>query len=218
MGYSLGGIPPFDELPEEVLTELEKIAVVFSAKRGRQLFIKGQEANGFYILKRGKLKLYTLDTLSGREQILKIAKPVEVFAEAASLSGRGFPVNVEVLEDAEIIFIDRSHLLKLAQKYPQLCLGMSRVLAERLYQLVNLVETLVLSGAIPRLARYLLENAQKGVVEDFRTTLVANQLGLSVETISRALSVLRERNIVEKKKNRVIIRDAEALRRLVGDP
>ncbi|RTZ67924.1 MAG: Crp/Fnr family transcriptional regulator [Aquificaceae bacterium] len=214
---SLRHIPFFKNLPEDILKKIEEIAIPITVKKGQTIFTKNSKATGFYILNKGTVKLYTIEPLSGKEQIVKIVKPVTLFGEAASLSGGYFPVNVEALEDSEIIYIDREKLLNLAQKYPQICFRISEVLAERLYHLVNLVETLIISSAVPRVAKYLLQHQKNGVVEEFKTTLVANILGLTPEAVSRSLATLRDSGLIRKDKKRIEILNENALRGLVGD-
>jgi len=216
MYSTLREIPFFKKLSEEILKKIAEIAVPIYAKKGQVIFTKNSKATGFYILKSGKVKLYTIEPISGREQIVKIVEPVTLFGEAASFSGGNFPVNVEALEDSEIIYIDRERLLKLAEKYPEICLNISNVLANRLYHLVNLVETLIIGNAVPRVAKYLLQHKKGNVVEDFKTTLVANILGLTPEAVSRALATLKESRLIKKEKKRVEILDEETLRALTG--
>ncbi len=207
----------FKDLPEEIVEKIAEISVPISVKKGQTIFTKNSRATGFYILKKGSVKLYTIEPLSGKEQIVRIVKPVTLFGEAASLSGGYFPVNVEALEDSEIIYIDREKLLKLMKEHPEICLNISKVLSERLYHLVNLVETLIINSAVPRLAKYLLQHQEGGVVDDFKTTLVANILGLTPEAVSRALSTLRDRGILKKDRKKVEILDLERLKEEAGE-
>jgi CRP-like cAMP-binding protein len=187
------------------------------AGKGQSIFTKNFRATGFYILKKGSVKLYTIEPISGKEQIVRIVRPITLFGEAASLSGGYFPVNMEALEDSEIIYIDREKLLELIKQHPEICLNISKVLSERLYHFVNLVETLIISSAIPRVAKYLLNHQKSGIVEDFKTTLVANILGLTPEAVSRALSALRDRGIIKKDRKKVEILNSEKLKEEAGE-
>ena len=96
-------IPYFQNLSEDLLQKISQIAVLMEASKGKLLFTKDSKATGFYILTEGKLKLYTSEPISGKEQIVKIVEPITLFGEAASLSGENFPVNVEALEDSKIV-------------------------------------------------------------------------------------------------------------------
>ncbi|NPB05939.1 MAG: Crp/Fnr family transcriptional regulator [Aquificae bacterium] len=209
-------IPYFQNLPEELLKKIAQIAVLMEVSKGQVIFTKDSKATGFYILKEGKLKLYTIEPISGKEQIVKIVEPVALFGEAASFSGKNFPVNVEALENSKIVYIDREKLMELAREYPQICINIAQTLAERLYHLVNLVETLVIGGAAPRVAKYLLQNKKGNKVENFKTTLVANILGLTPEAVSRALASLKAQGAIKKEKKDITILDEEKLKKIVG--
>ncbi len=209
-------IPYFKNLPGELLQKIAQIAVLMEVSKGQTLFTKDSKATGFYILKEGKLKLYTIEPISGKEQIVKIVEPITLFGEAASFSGKNFPVNVEALENSKIVYIDREKLMELALEHPQICINIARTLAERLYHLVNLVETLIIGGAVPRVAKYLLQHQKDGKVEEFKTTLVANILGLTPEAVSRALATLKNQGIIKKEKKSITILDEEKLREIVG--
>jgi CRP/FNR family transcriptional regulator len=206
----------FKDLPENTLKKIAEISLPVYVKKGRTIFTKNSKATGFYILKEGKLKLYTIEPFSGKEQVVKIVKPVAMFGEAASLVGEYFPVNVEALEDSEIIYIDREKFLELVKEHPEICLSVANVLAKRLYHFINLVEILSIGSAVPRVAKYILQHQTDGVVEDFKTTLVANILGLTPEAVSRALSNLRNSGIIKKERKKIYIIDRRKLKELAG--
>jgi CRP-like cAMP-binding protein len=126
------------------------------------------------------------------------------------------PVNVQALEESQILFIDREKLLKLMEKYPEICLKISKVLSQRLYHLVSLVEILTLNSAMSRLARYILSMAKGNILDDFKTSLVAMHLGLTPEAVSRAVSQLRKEGIIEKEGKRIIMLEPEELKMLAG--
>jgi len=209
-------IPLFQNISDEALKKIAEIAIEIPVPKGKVILNKGEPIKGFYILTKGQVKIFTIEPLSGKEQIVKIAKPVTLFGEAASLSGGNMPVSVQALEDSQILFIDREKLLRLMEKYPEICLKISEVLSQRLYHLVNLVEILTVNSAASRLARYLLENSKGGAVEDFKTSLVALHLGLTPEAVSRAISQLKREGVIEKEGKRIKVLKFEELKLLAG--
>ena len=64
-------IPLFKGLPQSQLEKIEKIAVKKNFKKGELIFSKNDEGNGFYIVARGRIKIYKV-SLEGKEQILHI--------------------------------------------------------------------------------------------------------------------------------------------------
>jgi CRP/FNR family transcriptional regulator len=207
----------FQNLPDEILDKIAEISLIMEVKKGSTIFTKLSKATGFYILKDGSLKIYTIEPISGKEQVVKIMKPVSMFGEAASLGGEYFPVNVEALEDSQIIYIDREKLLELAKEYPEICFSIAQVLAKRVYHLVNLLEILSIGSAVPRVAKYILQHQKDGIVDEFKTTLVAKFLNLTPEAVSRALSSLKNSGVIEKEKKKIIITNLQKLKQLAGD-
>ena len=209
-------VPLFRNLSEGALRAIEKVSIYLNYCKGETLFTKDQKATGFYILVKGKVKLYTLDPSSGREQIIKVVEPITLFGEAASLSGKEFPVFAEAMTDSRILYIDRSQLLKLSESYPEICMSIASILAERLYHLVGLVELLNIPSATSRVARHILNHCRGGIFEDFRTTFVAKELGLTTEAVSRAIAYLKREGIVQKEGRTVKILDFQKLKLLAG--
>ena len=206
----------FKNISAEVLNKIADIAIELTFPKGKIILQKGEPVKGFYILTEGKVKIFTIEPISGKEQIVKITEPVALFGEAASLSGSPMPVSVQTLEKSRILFIDRERLLKLMEKYPEICLKISKVLSQRLYHLVNLVEILTLNSAISRLARYILSTADGSIVQDFKTSLIAMHLGLTPEAVSRAISQLKREGIIEKTGKRIRILKPQELKILAG--
>ena len=87
---AITAIPLFRGLSQKQLDELVR---TFPRERhgpGEVIFTEGEEANGFYILLAGMVKVYKLSP-EGKEQILHIIGPGEPFAEVALFSEMVFP-------------------------------------------------------------------------------------------------------------------------------
>jgi len=72
----------FSGLDDQDLASLAAIAVRRPFVKGEALFTEGEEANGFYLLVEGHLKLCRVSP-DGREKVLHFVRPAETFAEAA---------------------------------------------------------------------------------------------------------------------------------------
>jgi CRP/FNR family transcriptional regulator len=108
-------------------------------------------------------------------------------------------------------------LLKLSEKFPEICMAIASTMAERLYHLISVIEILNVSNATVRVARYLLQRSQgKNYIENFQTTLSARELGLTPEAVSRTLRHLKEAGLIEKKGRVVKILNPKQLKVLAG--
>jgi len=207
-------IPIFSGLTEEQLKNLSRISVLKRYLKGTVIFNPSQKAEGFYVLKSGRVKIYR--TNRGKEQIIRIFSPPAFFGEAAGFTGSNFPAWAEAIEDAEIVFIPRNAFIELIKADPEIGMRLMAVMAQRLLYLTNVIESLSLKDAFSKVASYILRQAQETEKEEFifRTNLAAMELGLTKETVSRMLSKLKSMGAIEKRGSKVKIKDFQLLKDL----
>ncbi|ADY73476.1 transcriptional regulator, Crp/Fnr family [Desulfurobacterium thermolithotrophum DSM 11699] len=201
-------------LSEKQLRKLEEISILKQYTKGKIIFNPSQKAEGFYILLKGKIKIYK--TKKGKEQILRIFSSPVFFGEAASFTGENFPVWAETLEDSKILFISRKQFLELMREDPEIAIKLLTIMSKRLIYLTNLIESLSLKDALSKVSFYILkkvEETNNNEIE-FRTNIVAMQLGLTKETVSRVLSKLKLMEVIKKDGNKVKILNKKALSEL----
>lgn len=204
----------FSGLSSEDLRKLAEISIAKPYKKNHLIFSEGDEAEGFYIVISGSVKLFKLSP-DGREQILRLVLPGETFAEAAIFSGRKYPAFAQAATDCHLIFFPKERFLGVMSENPHLCLNMLATLSELLRRLNALVEELSLKEVSARLAKYLLDLSIKQASEELKLDLskrqLASKLGTVSETLSRTLGKLKTRRIVEVKGKRVLILNRQAL-------
>ncbi len=208
--------PLFRDLPEEDLSRLAEIAFPKRYEKGEIIFSAGEEALGFYLVAEGLVKIYRLSA-RGRQQILHVLGPGEVFAEAALFSGSRYPAWAETLAPSEIIFFPRRAFLDLVRRRPELALNMLAVLSLRLRSMAALVDSLSLKEVPERLAAYLLylkESRGSEFELEIPKGELAALLGTVPETLSRVLARLSEEELIEVSGRRIRILNEEGLRRL----
>ncbi len=209
-------VPLLSELSNEQIERVRKIVIIKNYTKGNVIFNPSQKATGFYILKRGKVKIFK--TSKGKEQIIKVFSKPALFGEAASFTGSYFPAWAEAIEDSEILFIPRQDFLTLLREDPEIGLKLLSVMAQRLVHLTRVIENLSLKDALSKVASYILSRAEeeKSQLLDFRTNLAAMELGLTKETVSRMLSKLKTLKVIDKKGNKIEIKNPKALRELAS--
>ncbi len=211
MGHFLRKIPLFSSLDDNQIRLLESIAIEKTYKKGSVIFTTSKKADGFYILKSGRVKVFR--SRGGKEQIIKVFEPPSMFGEAGTFMGENFPANAEAVEDSVILYIPRKQLLAQMRKDPEIAFKMLAIVSRRLMYFVDLVENLSLKDATSKIAHYLLTRSRDGKV-DFKTNLVSMELGLTPETVSRTLSKLKSKGIIKKIGNTIEIIDRKALENL----
>ncbi len=213
--------PLFAGLKEEDLLKIRAISVPKKMNKKEILFSEGEEAKGFYVLLVGKVKLFKISP-EGKEQILHVVSAPDAFAEAALFLGGTYPAFAEALTDGQLLYISGKEFNQLIERNPKLSINMIVSLSHYLKKFTSLIEELSLKEVSSRLAQYLLELSSLGgknsreVELDLTKTQLASKLGTVSETLSRTLTKMKSKGIIEVKKNRILILDREALEELAS--
>jgi CRP/FNR family transcriptional regulator len=192
--------------------------LVFS--RGELIFQEGETADGFYIVGKGKIKVFKL-SFDGKEQILHIYGPGKTFGEVPVFQGTQFPAAAMALESSTILFIPRKAFVDLITDSPTLAMGMLAELSRRLRGFTVQIENLSLKEVPARMAGYLLTLAREaealtGRPPD-RVTLpiskaqLANLIGTTPETISRILKKMAGTGLIRVETKDIILEDPQGL-------
>jgi len=212
----------FSGVPEEDLEVLAQMALTKTYPRQETICWEGKEARGFFILTSGYVKLVK-SSLDGKEYILRLVGPGEVFAEAAVFSDSPYPVTAIVLEDCQTLFFPKFDFLRHLAASPNLARNMLATLSRLNIHLTRQLEDLSLKEVSARLARYLLERCQerhgkidKGLKFELPTTKthLAAYLGTISETLSRTLSRLKGEGVIEVDKGTITILDPGVLQKM----
>jgi len=221
---SLKHVSLFSGLDDAARESVARLALVRRMPAGRTIFREGAEADGFYVVLDGQVKVYKLSA-DGRQQILHVFASGQAFAEAAMFTGETFPAFAETLAESRLAFFPRDRFLEGLGENPALAFGMIASLARLCRQLAGLVQQVALTDAAGRLARYLTDLARrKGVAleKGARVRLdlpkgeLARLLGTAPETLSRAFARLAEGDVLAVDGKVITFRNPEALRALSG--
>ena len=210
----LESVPFFGGLEDEHLDALAGIATVKPYAKSEAIFHEGDEAKGLYAVANGLVRIYKT-SLSGKEQILHVFGPGEVFAEVALFKGRTYPANAQALEQSEILFLPKRAFTDLVRAEPDLALAMLGVMSMRLRGFVAKIEDLSLKEVPARLAQHLLllqaSQDRDTVRLDLPKGQLASYLGTIPETLSRIFKKLSESGVLEIDGQTLRILDTSAL-------
>jgi CRP/FNR family transcriptional regulator, dissimilatory nitrate respiration regulator len=193
----------FGGLPEEHITEIEKIAVDRHFNKGDVIFYDGDEGIGFYLVVAGSVSVYKLSP-DGKEQILHIVKEGDTIGAVPVFSGKSFPANARAISKSHLLFFDRKKFIQLITNKPTLTMNILALLSMRLREFTIQVENLSLKEIPGRLATYLLYLSQKQDNKDLvklniSKLQLANLLGTGPESLSRSLGNMKSKKLIEEK-------------------
>lgn len=203
-------------------SELEKVASIVKLKKSgknQMLFFEGDLANGFFLLLEGRIKIYK-SSPDGKEQILHMISPGQIFAEAAIFHGNRFPANCMAVDDSLMAFIPKNDFISLIKKSPQISLKIIASLSAFVREFTILVENLSLKEVPSRIATYLLQMAENNnsetVMLEITKSELAKQLGTLSETLSRGLRKLIDNEVIRVDGNKITILDCNRLTDIAG--
>lgn len=212
----------FSGISEADLKTLADMAVSKTFPRQATVFGEGREAQGFYILINGQVKLVK-SSPEGKEYIIRLVGPGETFAEAAVFGEIPYPASAIALEDCQTLFFPKVPFLKYLAASPNLARNMLATLSRLMFHLTKQLEDLSLKEVSARLARYILERCQTthgkiapGLDCELPTTKtqLASYLGTISETLSRTLSRFKTLGIIEVDKGKITVIDPMALQKM----
>jgi CRP-like cAMP-binding protein len=212
-------LPMFSGLSPDILDTLLLGTKIREHPAGEVLFLQGDEADRFYVIFSGWVKLYR-ETPDGDQFIIAVFARGESFAEAAIFDKGDFPVCAEVVEDARLLEVRAQPFLHRLQDDSSLALNILASMSRRLRYHVALSEQFRMRTTAQRLAEFLLklcpsEDGETTITLPYDKSLVAGRLGMEPETFSRALAKLRPLGVTSKR-HEVHITDTTALRDLVA--
>jgi CRP/FNR family transcriptional regulator len=164
---------------------------------------------------KGKIKVYKL-SIDGKEQILHIYGPGNIFGEVPAFAGKNFPASAMALEPSQILFLPRVKFVDLITLMPGLGMNMLADLSKRLREFTIQIENLSLKEVPARLAAYILtlskeQKSKHRVTLPISKTQLSNLIGTTPETVSRIFKKMTDASLIQVKTKTIIIEDLEGL-------
>jgi CRP/FNR family transcriptional regulator, cyclic AMP receptor protein len=194
-----------------------------SYPKGATLFLEGQPARGVFILCSGRVKLST-SSIDGRTLIVRLSEPGEVLGLPATVTGSAYELTAEVVEPTQANFVSGEDFLNFLREFGDVALRVAQQLGQTYHAAVAEMRAIGLShSAREKLARFILDltadsNSGKVTVTaklTFTHEEVAQMIGTSRETVTRAFSDFRKKNLLIIKGSTLTIKDRPGLERFV---
>jgi len=216
---NLKKIDLFKNLSDDELKELEPYLVSTAFKKKEEIFMEGDQPEWFYIVSKGKIKITKLSH-EGKEIILELISPTDIFGGVAVLRNFPYPANAVAMEDSEVIKITRKNLMRLVDRFPNLMYCIALQLGDRMKSSYDSLKNIALERVEARIAALILKLANKvgietkeGIAIDMRLTKqdIADMVGTTVETSIRTFSKFKKQGLLSDRQGRIIIKDRDGL-------
>jgi CRP/FNR family transcriptional regulator, anaerobic regulatory protein len=190
-------------------------------KAGRWIFGGGQKFDSVFIVSSGSIKTMLLDE-AGNEQILSFPLRGDLLG-VDGLHAKYHPSQAVALTDCELVVIPFCELIKLTREHTAIetwfyC-AISREMA-REHAVMGLLGTL---GSEARVARFLVSLSERFEALGYSPSHfslnmtrqeIGSYLGLTLETVSRALSALHDAQFIDISQRTVVLKNIDGLRTL----
>lgn len=216
----IGRVAVFRGLKPETVHHIIAPATAVMLRRHEWIMRQGEPATAFFIVIDGWIKLYR-STLSGDEAVIEIMTKGDSFAEAAAFTGSRYIASAEAVDTARVARVPADHLVKCIYENPVIASSMIASISTHMHHLVQQVEHLKVQNGVQRVAEFLaslaLANQHKSaVVLPYDKVLIAAQLGLTPESLSRAFARLKAVGVAIDAAH-VVVKDVAKLRQIAAD-
>jgi CRP/FNR family transcriptional regulator, nitrogen fixation regulation protein len=194
---------------------LELMGACMSFPANTEIYGENEPADYLYKIVNGTVRTYKV-LMDGRRQIGAFYLPGDIFGFD---SGDEHTLSAEAITDCKIIVIKRSAVMALAARDNEVARQMWALTARELRR-VQEHSLVLIKSAEERVAGFLLEMAERvpaGAAVELPMSRqdIADYLGLTIETVSRTLKLLKDAAAIEvAKRRRILLRNRSALRRL----
>lgn len=185
----ISSIAPFTNLEKRYIDRIVKNSFEKKYLKGEVVFTQGEECDGFYIVKSGRVKIYKLST-EGREQVLGMFKEGDFFGIVPLFDGGPYPANAEVCVDSVLIKIGKEPFLETVRENPSIGLNILPKISRRARAFTSAVENLSLKDVKDRLFSFIIDEAEKRGIKGKDGTMI--DLGMTHEEIASTLGTVRE--------------------------
>ncbi|MEV0160927.1 Crp/Fnr family transcriptional regulator [Nonomuraea fuscirosea] len=218
----LAEIPLFRVLGEKGIRSTAQAGVSRRYRAGQIIFHQGDPGESLFVLLDGLVKV-VFTTEHGDEIVLNMLSRGDTFGEMALLDGSPRSASITTVRPAWVFALPRARLLELMREHPGLADEFLRLLGRMVRRLTDQAADLAFLDLGGRLAKLLLQLADKhghsdGVVDlpGLTQSDLAALIGASRPAVNRALQSLVSRDLIAVKGRTITLLNVAALRKRGG--
>lgn len=179
----------FEGFDDPDLDELLPATQARELVRGDILFAEGSEADAMYLVVAGRIAI-TNKSFDGRESVVALMEPGELFGEMSLFDGGGRSAEARALEASRILIIPYAPVRDLWERRPEMLWRVISMLSRRLRATDEALADSFFLDVTGRTAKHLLDLA--GDADRFEIPVtqeeLAGMVGASRERVNKAIS------------------------------
>jgi len=212
-------VPLFNDLSEAELDRFAEVTREREYPRNSVILFEDDPGDALYIVSAGQVKVVLIGE-DGREVILSVLGDGDFFGEMSLIDDEPRSAHVIAMKDSHLLVLRRDDFQAQLQQHPSVALKLLRVLVQRLRRADQKIGSLVLLDVNGRVAQLLLDLGEESggprITRKLTHHTIAQMIGSSRETVSRAMRELVEQGLIEVNRREITITNGDALRSMTG--
>ena len=210
----LASVPMFSGLQRDELLKFAELTRERTYPKGSVILFQGDPGDSLYVLRQGRAKVVLIGE-DGREVILGVLEPGAHFGELALIDDQPRSAHVIAMEDSQLLILRREDFRRRVEANPRVAWALLTELSRRLRRADQKIGGLVLLDVPGRISRLLLDlsaESTNGMIEKPLThQTIAQMIGASRETVSRAMKEFQEEGLIRVERRRIAVANRDAL-------
>jgi CRP-like cAMP-binding protein len=218
--WYLKNINIFDGMDDAQMKQVEKITTMNHLEKRRPIYFPEQPSNNIYFLKEGHVKLSRMNE-DGREIILDVLGPGEIFGEISLVEEGGRKELAEALDDVLICTMNKHDFETMLMHNPALSLRLTKWIGLRLRRFEEKMSELAFKDVTKRVISFLIRYAEdfgkiKGGTVYIPSFLshqeIAYLTASSRQTVTTVLNDLKSKGLIDFTRKSLTINNFEELK------
>lgn len=209
--------------PKEI-NKLLAIARLTRYKDGDLVFKKEDIGNNFFIVKSGRIKIFSAVGPQKKKTFAYLTKG-DFFGEMSLLGGKVRSASAQAMEDSELLVISKNNFRELILQNPDFTLKLLHTLVDRLSKCDKELESMMFHNILGRLADALIDlsgdkrskNPLKKVTMAIDQNELAEYMGTTRVPVCRAINTLKRSGVIDYKRGKLTVLDMVKLRAISGN-
>ena len=210
----------FKGLSKEEMMEVGKKTTMMNANKGQYIYFPEDPSKSVFFLKEGRIKIGH-GSSDGKETIKVILHPGEIFGEMSIVGEEKRGDFAQAMDDGVLICaMNREDMEEIMSTHPKMSFKFTKLIGFRLKRIERKLNDLIFKDARTRIIDFIREMGEKHGKKVGDETLIrhslthqeiANMTASSRQTVTTLLNELREKNIINFERKRILVRDMNKL-------
>jgi len=208
---SLRNIDLFSSVKGEDLASVASLLIERRFPKHKTIVEEGLPGDYMYIIREGRVSVSKLSD-DGREKILEFLEAGDFFGEMSLFDNSPRSASVRALVEVRVLALSRSDFLTVLRRSPDLAMAVIQELTRRLRQVDEQASSLSFQRVKERTKGLLVRLAKDETGREGRLATpalthqqIADMIGTSRETVTRALKGLKEQGWLEQEGKRYLV-------------